>query len=71
MRTRYINVRMTEKEAEALLTMARSGDYQHGEGDLPEITIPSNRAEEKIRLALRDLRRKDKQRADHRNQTGS
>jgi hypothetical protein len=70
MRTRYINVRMTEKEAEALLTMARSGDYQHND-DLPEITIPSNRAESKIVRALNELRRKDKQRADHRNQTGS
>jgi len=55
-KTRYITVRLTEKEAQALLKMARSGDYNHDEGDYPEITIPSNRAERKIQAALNALR---------------
>jgi hypothetical protein len=57
-RTRYITVRLTEKEAEALLKMARSGDYNNDGGDTPEIQIPSNRAEQKIREALWAAREK-------------
>lgn len=52
MRTEYITVRMTVKEAEALLTMAASGDYQVEDSGFPALRNASNRAESKIRRAL-------------------
>ena len=54
--TKYITVTLTVQEAEALLTMAASGDYQDTDQGDPGIKTGSNRAQRKIRRALMEAK---------------